>query len=413
MSTSPRPVLLRPSTWLIVALIVVALLSYTFFRAWVRAGEMTRLTWRFDGTCTLVPGIAGAEDMALDRERRVLWVSSDDRRPGKEGVPGAIHAIAFDAPTLAANPVTPVGRTMDESVSPHGLSLLVAADGSRVLGVVNHPKGHLDHAGTTVDIYDIGEDNSLTLRRSVKVPGLSRINDIAMSGPDSFYATSESDAAQGSLAELAGFILDNDRTGAIWHVAGDQATKVAGGLAFANSVALSPDGKRLYATGTIDRTLHIYDRNPATDRLTKLDAAFLGTGLDNLDVEPDGRIWLAAHPRLMTFFGHAQTPEARFAPSQILIVEPAADGAGGKIDQVLLQDGSAAFSGASVAVRDGSRMVLGSVFSPGLQACTLPQVWKHSEAHPALPLIDPARDDAIKAARKAEEEAARKEATGQ
>lgn len=411
MSTSPRPFLLRPSTWLIATLIVAALLSYTFFRAWVRAGEMTRLTWRFDGTCTMVAGVPGAEDMALDRERRILWVSSDDRRPGQETVAGAIHAIAFDAATLTANPVTPVGRAMDATASPHGLSLLVAADGSRVLGVVNHPKGHRDHAGTTVDLYDVGDDNSLTLRRSVTVPGVTRINDIAMTGPDSFYATSESDTAQGSLSELAGFLLDTDRTGAIWHVVGDAATKVADGLAFANSLALSPDGRRLYATGTIDRTLHVFDRDPSTDALTKIDAAFLGTGLDNLDVEPDGRIWVAAQPKLFTFTFFASAPETRVAPSQILIVEPAASGVGGKVDQVLLQDGTQAFSAASVAVRDGPRMVLGSAFSPGLQVCTLPDVWKHSEAHPAMPLIDPARDDAIKAARKAEEEAAKAKAS--
>jgi arylesterase / paraoxonase len=408
MSQQTRPLLARPSTWVIVGLIILTLISYTFFRAWVRAGEMTRMVWRFDGSCTTVGGIAGAEDLVLDRERRVLWVSSDDRT--KEGAtkPGAIHAIAFDAPALTANPVSPVGRTLDASFSPHGMSLFVGAEGNRVLGVINHPKGALDYTDTAVELFDVGDDNSLTLRAVVTVPSLVRINDIAMTGPDSFYATSESDAVQGSASEVLGFVLDSDQTGAVWHVNNGTGKKVADGIGFANSVALSPDGSKLYVSGTIDRTLHMYQRDAATNALTKVDAAQLGTGLDNLDVEPDGRIWLGSHPKLFTFFFHSMDPTARFTPSQVLIVELATGGPGGKVDQVLLQEGSAAFSGATSAIRDGNRMVLGSAFSPGLQVCTLPAVWKHSEAHPAMPLIDPARDDAIKAARKAEEEAARK-----
>jgi arylesterase / paraoxonase len=407
MTTTSRPFLMRPSTWVILGLIVVVLLSYTFFRAWVRGGEMTRLTWRFDGTCTLVPGIPGAEDMELDRERRVLWVSSDDRRRGQEAVSGTIHAIAFDQTSMTGNAATLAGFPADSAFSPQGLSLYTAADGARVLGVVNHPNGHLNHGMTAVELFDVASDNSLRHRRTISIHGLTRINDIAMTGPDSFYATSESDAAQGSLGEFAGFILDTDRTGAIWHVNGTTGSVLADGLSFANSVALSPDGRRLYATGTMDRTLHIYSRDLANNALTRVDMAQVGTGLDNLSVEPDGRIWLAAHPKLFTFLHYIKQPDQRSAPSQVLIVEPSAQGTGGKVDQVLLQQGTPAFSAASVAVRDGNRMVLGSAFSPGLQVCTLPQVWKHSQAHPAMPLIDPARDDAIKAERKAAEDAAK------
>lgn len=403
MTAARKPFFARPGTWVIAALLVAIAASYIFFSAWTRAGEMTTLTWRFDGTCTDVAGIAGPEDMVLDRQRHVLWVSSDDRRPGSQTVPGSIQAINFDAPVMAPAPVTAVGRAFDASFQPHGISLFVGADGTRVLFVVNHPNGHMDYSGTTVELYEVGPDNGLTFKRAIAIPGLSRINDIIAVGPDRFYATSESDAAQGSIGERLGFILNTDHTGAIWYFDGTKGTRLAGGIAFANSLAVSPDGKRLYATGTLDRMLHIYDRDTATGGLTKVDEAFIGTGLDNLDVEPDGRIWIGAHPKLFTFDAHANDPAGKVAPNQVIIVEPAADGKGGKVDQVLLQPGDAGVSGVTVAVRDGNRMVMGSVFSNNLRVCTLPANWKHSQAHPARLLIDPARDAAIKAADEAKE----------
>jgi arylesterase / paraoxonase len=107
-------------------------------------------------------------------------------------------------------------------------------------------------------------------------------------------------------------------------------------------------------------------------------------------VEPDGRVWIAAHPKLMTFaFGHARDASVP-APSQVVILEPAPSGQGGKADQVLLTTDSE-YSGASVAIREGSRLVMGSVFEPGVRVCTLPDVWRHSISAPVQSKLEPSR----------------------
>ena len=49
------------------ALLLVGAVSYTGFRGAIRAGEFTTLTPVFDGTCTDVAGLPGAEDMAQGR----------------------------------------------------------------------------------------------------------------------------------------------------------------------------------------------------------------------------------------------------------------------------------------------------------------------------------------------------------
>jgi arylesterase/paraoxonase len=275
--------------------------------------------------------------------------------------------------------------------------------------VVNHPKGFLDYDDTRVEIFDARDDGTLAHRRTVSVPGLLRINDIAATGPDSFYATSESDLKRGSVAEILSIITDGDRTGAIWYFDGTSGRKLDTGIGFANSLALTADGKTLYASGTLSRAIYVYTRDPATNAIQRRDMAFVGTGADNLDVEDDGRVWIATHPRLLSFVQHASNP-AKGSPSQVIILEPAKSGKGGKVDQIYLKDGNDGFSGASVAIRDGDTMVLGSVFEEGIRVCTLPPVWKQSESHPAQRLLDTDRDfikqQEEKAAKEARDKAA-------
>jgi arylesterase / paraoxonase len=397
---------MKPSTliWL-TGVAVVGVLSFTWFRTAARAGEFTTLVPVFDGKCTDVGFLPGSEDIVLDRKAGRMFISSDDRRAFAAGTPkrGAIYALPVEGAEAISQRVDRT-KGVPAAFHPHGLSRFVAPDGKATLMVVNHPKGMNDYSGTVIEIYDEQPDASLTHRRSVAVDGLVRINDIVATGPDSFYATSESDLQMGSFAETWSLIADNDRTGSVWYFDGTAGRKLTDGIGFANSLALSPDGKTLYVSGTTSRAIFIFDRDPITNAIKRRDAAMVGTFLDNLDVEEDGRVWIASHPKLLSFVQHANNP-AKGAPSQVIILEPSPTGAGGKIDQVYLQDDESGFSGASVAVRSGATMVLGSVFEPGIRVCKLPAVWKQSQSHPAQRLLDTERDVIQQEAEKAKEKA--------
>ena len=393
---------MKPSQIILLAgVAIVGILSYTWFRTAARAGEFTTLVPVFDGTCTDIAGMPGAEDMAIDRLNGRVFIASDDRRAAAAGKPvrGAVYAMPIvGMDSISARRDLTGGQP--KAFHPHGTSLFRAPDGQVTLMVVNHPKGAADYTGTTVEIFDTQTDGSLKLRRTVAVAGLTRINDIVATGANSFYATSESDLVRGSLSESLSFVSGDDRSGAIWYFDGSVGKKLDSGLGFANSLALSNDGKTLYASATMSRSIFLYDRDPATGAIKRRDAALVGTGIDNLDVDPDGIVWMAAHPKMLSFIQHAGNP-AKASPSQILILEPSPTGKGGKIDQVYLKDGSDGFSGASVAIRSGSTMVLGSVFEKSVRVCQLPNVWRQSESHPAQRLLDTERDELKKEAEKA------------
>jgi arylesterase / paraoxonase len=390
---------------------IVGTISYTWFRTASRAGEFTTLVPVFDGTCTTIGGLPGAEDIVLDRSKGLMFISSDDRRATQAGAPkrGGIYVLPIrGAQAISQRIDATAGKPA--AFHPHGISRFTDAAGKTTIMVVNHPKGFNNYDGTAIEIYEAGTDNSLTHKRTVTVAGLTRINDIVAIGPESFYATSESDLKLGSLAESLSIITDGDRSGAVWYFDGTSGKKLDSGIGFANSLALTPDGKTLYVSGSTSRAIFIYDRNLATNAIKRRTAAFVGTGADNLDVEDDGHLWVAAHPKLLSFVQHAANPQ-KGAPSQVIILEPDATGMKGKIDQVYLKDQNDGFSGASVAVRDGDIMVLGSVFEPGIRVCTLPKVWKQSESHPAQRLLDTDRDFIKQQQEKAAKEAAEKAAT--
>jgi arylesterase / paraoxonase len=401
----------KPSTIIMLTgVAIVGALSFTWFRTATRAGEFTTLVPVFDGTCTNISALPGSEDIALDRAGGRMFISSDDRRATAKGAPtrGAIYVLPIQgAETISAR--VDATKGIPQAFHPHGISRFVDDAGKTTIMVVNHPRSFADYSGTTVEIYDAAVDNTLTHRRTVAVAGLTRINDIVATGPDSFYATSESDLAQGSFAEAMSIITENDRSGAVWYFDGVGGKKLDTGIGFANSLALTADGKTLYASGTTSRAIYIYDRDPNTNAIKRRDAAFVGTGPDNLDVDEEGRLWIAAQPKLLSFIQHAGNP-AKGAPSQVIVLEPSSTGQGGKIDQVYLKDASDGFSGVSAAVRDGDIMVLGSVFEAGIRVCKLPAVWKQSESHPAERLLDTDRDFVRQQEEKAAKEAAEKAA---
>ena len=116
------------------------------------------------------------------------------------------------------------------------------------------------------------------------------------------------------------------------------------------------------------RQLYIYDRNPSTHEISLKETIALHTGLDNVELDVAGRLYIAAHPKLLTYVKHAKDA-AYLSPSQVLRLQ-ARSGSGYRVDEIYLDSG-AEISGASVAAVSGSRMLIGSVFDPKFLDCQL------------------------------------------
>lgn len=351
----------------VVGLIVISA-SIFYVRTMSRMGEFTTITRKFDGeACLRVQGVPGPEDVAIDRARGIAYVSAYDRRlvnsggPGADGVRGGIYVMDLDAPEeqLAMRPITPL---TPDGFRPHGISLFTDSDGSRTLMVVNHP-GNNRH---TIEIFDLSDDDVLTHRETVEDPLIVSPNDVAAVSRDAFYVTNDHNQP-GDVGRMSAAIFASPITTVVYWD-GRDAEVAADELAMANGVAISDDGGEVYVTELLARTLRIYARDAVTGTLTLKDQVFLGTGVDNIDVAADGSIWIGAHPQLATFAEHASDP-ASLSPSQVVVVEPAADG-GGEAWTVYLDEGGE-LSGSSVGATYKDKLVIGAVFDPAVLVCRL------------------------------------------
>lgn len=149
---------------------------------------------------------------------------------------------------------------------------------------------------------------------------------------------------------------------------GSAFEEVYDGTRYANGINTRPDGGEVYLAETIGRTIKMFSRDGQTGELTLEHTVEADTGVDNIDVDQDGVLWVAAHPKMLDFLGHMSDPDARSA-SQVLRLEPGESGAWQQTE-VYLNDGDP-ISGSAVGAVHGDQLVIGPVFDRRVVVCRL------------------------------------------
>jgi len=210
-----------------------------------------------------------------------------------------------------------------------------------------------------------GKHPQLSLRRRVKDLLIHDANDVTLVGHDSFYVTNDH-GSQSQLGKTLETWLLLPRANVVYYD-GNAAKVVATGLNYANGINRSADLATIYVAESTGRMLDIFHRDTTSGALSPVRSLFLGVGVDNIDVDGDGNLWIGAHPRMLDFLAHAKDAK-NLSPSVVLKVDPAAED--GAVRTIYANAGEEA-SGGSVAVSDGKRMVIGMVFEPKFLNCSL------------------------------------------
>ncbi|HYQ90539.1 MAG TPA: SMP-30/gluconolactonase/LRE family protein [Candidatus Competibacteraceae bacterium] len=323
------------------------------------AGEFKRLTPHFQGVCRPVYGLVGAEDITIDPTTGMAFISSFDFRAGSRGAPrqGAIYAYDLTSPTAHLIHLT---QNFTAEFHPHGLSLWIGDSGERLLFVINHhPQEH------SVDIFDY-RAGALTYRQSIRSALMTSPNDVVAVGPNRFYVTND----HGNVSPWGRTLEEYLRLerAYVLYYDGMQFRKVASSLAMANGITVSPDGHTLYVAATVGRKIQVYTRDIPSGSLSWKDEIFLGTGVDNLERDPAGHLWVGAHPKLLTFVAHRKDP-AVLSPSQVLKITPGSHGRY-QSDEIYLDTGET-LSGSSVGAVFGQQLLMGSVFDDHFLVCQM------------------------------------------
>lgn len=351
------------------ALLLAAIVGGTSGCAVWRSGGLVDRSEPMGEACRLIPVVGGPEDVAPD-PRGGFYVSASDWR-GREdgGTPkrGRLYRLDFDAAgDLQPVDVTPAAPA---DFQPHGIDLWTGPDGEQRLFVVNHPVG----GDSRVEIFAVTPAGLVDTGEGGAWPLLHRPNDLAATGPASFFASNDHRVKRKawfdpspleSAIDISGW-----PNGYVVRVDRGVAARAAGGLSLANGVALSPDRRRLYVAESAMGRIAMFDVLADGGLRRRTDALEPGPGPDNIFVDAEGDLWIGAHNNGLDFLRHAMNA-GHPSPGRVVRLSPTG------ARRVVYQSGRKPVAGrpqlwaVSAGVPDGrGGVVAGNIFTPAVEHC--------------------------------------------
>lgn len=347
--------------FLAAGLAVAALAAYMASNIIPASGVFLDLKPKLVDKCVRVDVFPGTEDVTIDPDTQLAFVSGADRRTAwAGGTPQRGGVFTLDlSDGYAVRRVSPENPA---DFQPHGISLWRGPDGDKRLFVVNHPLA----GGHTVEIFDVGERGDLAHLESVSFPSMHSPNDVVGVGPRQFYATNDRGFTSGILETLEGY-LSLPLASAVYFD-GEHGRIIRKGLAYANGINISADGSTVYIAEFLGRRIGYYSRDIATGALKRQKMIKVNTGADNIEIANDGALWVGAHPKVFDFLKHARDPSA-IAPSQVLRISPRT----GDITEVFV-DTTGKINGSSVGAVWDNTLIVGAVFDGHVMVCPMLEI---------------------------------------
>lgn len=339
-------------------LVFLVILAGLLVRRYIDAGELRNISPHQPGRCRPVLGVNSSEDIVIDPSTNIAYISSGLRRPSpvQEPAPGSI--FAYDLSKMPGSP-TPVASDLPFEFFPHGIGLFSDPEGTRLFAV-NHRSD-----SDSVEIFDVNADGSLVHVESIVSENLYNANDIVPTGDRTFFLTRDHGSKWTSLRRLEDiFALE---WSSVIFFDGSEFRTVADRIAYANGLAIDSSQTFLYVGASTGKAIHIFRVERETGRLLPERVIPVETGVDNLSLEQDKTLWIAGHPKLLTFLRYSRDRN-ELSPSQVLRVR--ARDSSSEVEEIFLGDGKY-LSASSVAVPWRDKFLIGSVFDQRFLICEM------------------------------------------
>jgi arylesterase/paraoxonase len=349
-------------------LLLVGFAAYMASNLIPASGVLLDLPQTLVERCTRVDVFPGTEDVTIDPDTDLAFVSASDRRALAAGKP--VRGGIFTVDLASGHAVRAVSPEVPADFQPHGISLWSDPRGDKRLFVVNHPAA----GGHTVEIFEVGLRGMLRHLETIAFAAMYTPNDVVAVGPRQFYASNDRGYTSGVMETLEAYLalpLSN-----VVYFDGREGRVVQKGLAYANGINVSPDGSTVYVAEVLGRRVGFYARNASTGDLERTRLVRIDTGPDNIEIARDGGIWIGGHPRIFDFLKHAED-EAAIAPSHVLRIDPET----GDVQDVFI-DTAGTINASSVGAVWDRTLVVGAVFDGHVLVCPVPGAAAAPKAQP-------------------------------
>ena len=292
-----------------IAFLFLVIISYVFY-IFYSTGYFRKVENQFAGTIEKKVELPGVEDMQISYGDDFILLSSDDRATTRDGNTEQGHLYYID---LKNTMFEPIQLTTDLKIPffPHGISMVRTADHVYRVYAINHVDSK-----HSIEVFDL-HNNSLTHIRSLKDASMISPNDIVALDKDRFYFTNDHGFTEG-LAKLGEEYLGWAASNVVYFN-GNGYREVAEDIAYANGINLDPERNLLFVASPRDFLVKVFEVKKSGD-LDFIEDVACGTGVDNIELTPDGKLWIGCHPSLLAFAAYAKGRKP-ISPSEIITID--------------------------------------------------------------------------------------------
>lgn len=331
----------------IVFTLLALLIAYVFYVLY-STGFFRTIENKFAGQLVTSIPIPGVEDITVDEDDDFAIFISYDRAAERNGqeVNGGIYFM-----DLADNLFTPklISENFDLPILPHGISLIQLDSNRHRLLVINHATGE------SIEVFDLYHRDSLVHLQTLTSELIYAPNDVVAIDANRFYFTNDTYSGN-QLGKLAENYLGLEWCETVYYD-GQNYRVVHRGLSYANGINYDPVRELIYIAAVRQSTLNVFKRAENGDLLF-IEAIHCGTGVDNIELDSAGDIWIGCHPNAIYANEFIKGNRAT-APSEIIRISYR-DKGDYDIKTVYLNDGSA-MSASTVSANYDDLMLLGNV----------------------------------------------------
>lgn len=331
----------------------------------VDSGEFKKIEPHFDGDCQTVFGLEGPEDIIIINDTKAI-ISADPRRKSSmettslyayeqkdiNSIQGSL--FLYD---LVDNELLNLTKDIDFEFHPHGIASYTGSNNQLFISVVNHTS-----AGHYIDIFKL-DNNKLEHIAKLTDDLLVSPNDIVMINENQFYITNDHGSKR-FFGKMIEDYLQLSKSNLVFYD-GNKFKIVVDDLQYANGVNVSHDKSELYIAETIGQKISVYSIDGVNNKLRLKKTININSGLDNIEIDIDGDLWIGSHPKLFDFVKHAKNID-KLSPSQVFKISINDY----SVSEIYLNDGQA-LSGSSVAAFHNNHLLIGAVFENKFLHCFL------------------------------------------
>ena len=328
-----------------ILIILIAAFAYNILNT---TGFFRIIENKIDGKTIQTIPIAGVEDLTVDEDDNFAIFINYDRVAERDGKPHQNGIYFLDLKTNTFEPEEITGAFKNK-IQPHGISLIQLDSNHHKLFIINHLEGE------SIEVFDLYHRDSLVHEKTLKHELIYSANDIVAISETEFYFTNDHyyQSKLGLIFENYSGVTKCETV----YFDGENYRIVNNNMAYANGINYDKNRNLMFIASPRGFLINVFERTENGD-LSFIEAIDCKTGVDNIEFDKEGNIWIGCHPNLLVFNDYNKGRKAK-APSEIIKIDYQKKG-DYKIEKVFIDDGTI-ISASTVAGIYKDLIIIGTV----------------------------------------------------